>query len=51
MRTLTGTPTIPLTALIADTIAVHGLRWAVAYYTKRLPRDQARVLLVGAYCV
>ena len=32
-----GTPDIPFTALIADTILAHGTGWAWRYYAKRLP--------------
>lgn len=49
MKTLTGTPAWPLTAMIADTIAAHGLAWAVAYYYARMPAWQARILIRSAY--
>jgi hypothetical protein len=44
-----GTPTIPFSALVADTIACHGLTWAMAYYAKRLPRHELRVFMRAAY--
>lgn len=30
-----GTPEIPFTALVADTIRAHGRGWARAYYLRR----------------
>lgn len=30
-----GTPTIPFSALVADTIAAHGLTWAAKHYSRR----------------
>ena len=44
-----GSEAYPLVQQIADGIAVHGLRWAVRHYAKRLPQWQARVLLRSAY--
>lgn len=38
----------PLTAQIADTIATHGLAWAVRHYAKRMPAWQLRVFMRGA---
>jgi hypothetical protein len=43
-----GTPAIPFTSLIRDTIATHGLEWAVRYYYKRLPMREARLFLRSA---
>ena len=43
-----GTTHYPLTEQIRDTIAVHGLNWSLAYYAKRLPRAQLRILVRGA---
>lgn len=45
-----GTTHYPLTEQIRDTIDAHGLAWALAYYAKRIPRAQLRVLMVGAHC-
>lgn len=47
---MSGSTRYPLTAQMRDTIDAHGLAWAVRYYAKRLPREQLRVLLVGAHC-
>jgi hypothetical protein len=44
-----GTPRIPFSSLVADTIACHGLQWAVTYYAKRLPRHELRVFMRAAY--
>lgn len=49
-RYLKGSEFYPLTERIADTIAVHGLSFAVRYYMANLPRAEARLLLIGAYC-
>lgn len=49
-RYLRGSVDYPMTERMADTIRVHGLAWAVRYYTKRLPAGTARLLLIGAYC-
>lgn len=49
-RYLRGTVAYPMTERMADTIRVHGLAWAVRYYTKRLPLPDARLLLRIAYC-
>lgn len=44
-----GAGTIRLTALIADTIATHGLQWAVAHYARGLAPWEMRVLFRSAY--
>lgn len=49
MTTYTGTPDFPLTAMIRDTIDIHGLRFAVRYYSKKFTPLQMRVLFRGAY--
>lgn len=49
-RELCGTVDYPLTDRIRDGIAVHGLSWAVRYYSARLPRRDARLMLRFAYC-
>ena len=43
-----GTLTITMTELIRDTIEVHGLAWAIAYYYKRMPVWEARTMLRAA---
>ena len=30
-----GTPTVPFSSLLLDTIAAHGTAWAFAYYARR----------------
>jgi hypothetical protein len=47
--TVRGTPQIPLTTLMADTIATHGLTWSMTYYAKRIPLRELRVLMRSAY--
>jgi hypothetical protein len=47
-RTMHGTPTLPFTTLVRDTINAHGLTWAVAYYYKRLPAREARFFIRAA---
>ena len=49
MRSFSGSTVFPLTAMMADTIRVHGLRFAVRYYSKKIPAFQLRVLLRAAY--
>lgn len=50
-KVMTGTLVYPLTEQIRDTIAAHGLRWAVQYYYKRI-KDvvQFRLFMIAAYC-
>lgn len=48
-RHLHGAIGVPFVELIRDTIATHGLPWAVDYYTARLPRWEARFWLRLAY--
>ena len=48
MTTYTGSLSVPLTSLIADTITVHGLHFAVRFYAKRIPQFELRVLMRGA---
>lgn len=43
-----GTPTIPFTSLMRDTIDTHGLRWAMTYYAKRLAPWELRVFMRAA---
>lgn len=43
-----GCTAYPLTEQIVDTIKVHGLSWSLAYYAKRIPRAELRVLVRGA---
>lgn len=38
----------PLTTQIRDTIAAHGLAWAVRHYASRMPTWQLRVFMRGA---
>lgn len=38
-----------LTEQIRDTIATHGLRWAMAYYSERMTTLELRVFMRGAY--
>lgn len=47
---MSGTQSYPLVAQIRDTIAVHGLAWAVRHYAKRIPRAEFRLFMVSAYC-
>jgi hypothetical protein len=41
-------PDWTFTEMVRDTIATHGLRWAVAYYYKKLPAWEARFFLRAA---
>lgn len=45
MPSLHGTPTITFLDLVRDTIQTRGLRWAVEYYSQRLPAWQARFFI------
>lgn len=45
---MSGTTAYPLTEQIRDTISVHGLSWSLAYYSKRIPRAELRILVRGA---
>lgn len=40
---------VRFTELVRDTIATHGLHFAVAYYYKRLPKWEARLFLISAH--
>lgn len=42
---MSGAGNVRFLALVRDTIATHGLAWSVAYYTKRMPRWEARFWL------
>lgn len=44
-----GAPSIPFVELVRDTIRVHGLKFAVQYYFKRLPAWEARFFITQAY--
>lgn len=44
-----GTPTITFIDLVRDTIRTHGLRWAIAYYAKRMPMWEVRFFVTQAY--
>ena len=47
-----GTPTIPFSTLVADTIEAHGLAWAAAHYAKKgLPLWQFLIFARGAMLV
>lgn len=46
--TTSGRDNVPFTALVADTIATHGLTWACRYYYKRLPAWEARFFIRAA---
>lgn len=39
---------VPFTAMVADTIQTHGLRWAVEYYYSKLPAWEARFFIRAA---
>lgn len=42
--TMQGTPTIPFSSLIGDTINTHGIPWAWTYYSKRgMSRQEFRL--------
>lgn len=43
-----GTTSIRFIDLVRDTIAVHGLAWAVRYYYRRMPAWEARFWLTQA---
>lgn len=45
---LQGTPSYPMTERIRDTIEVHGIDWAIHYYSRRMPMQDLRVLLASA---
>ena len=47
--TTRGIDHIRFTDLVRDTIATHGLQWAMAYYAKRLPVWELRVFMRAAY--
>ena len=48
--TTAGAGNIRFTDLVRDTIAAHGLRWAVTYYARRLSPIELRIFLRVAYC-
>ena len=47
---MSGCQSIRFLDLVRDTIAEHGLAFAVRYYTRRMPRWEARFWLTQAYC-
>jgi hypothetical protein len=49
MSAYRGTLAYPLTSAIRDTIAEHGLSWALRFYAKRLQPWELRVLFRSAY--
>jgi hypothetical protein len=50
MTTMRGTPTVPFSSLIADTIATHGMLWAWRYYSKHgMSRQEFRLWAKLAY--
>lgn len=44
-----GNLTIHFSSLVADTISVHGLEFAVRYYFARLPKFEARFFVQQAF--
>lgn len=44
-----GSGSIRFSAMVADTISVHGLEFAVRYYFARLPKYEARFFIMQAY--
>lgn len=42
---MNGSIAYPLSERIADGIRVHGMRWAVIYYSKRMGRIELRVFM------
>lgn len=42
---MSGTLNIPFIDLVRDTIATHGLRFAVEYYSRRMAQWEARFWL------
>jgi len=42
---MSGSTIFPLVDQIRDTIRVHGLHWAVQYYSRRLPVWECRFFL------
>lgn len=45
MQTLKGSPVVPFSWMVQDTIREHGLRWAVEFYCVRhnLPSHEFRI--------
>lgn len=48
MAAMHGNGEVTFLAMVRDTIAVHGLAWAVRYYGKRLPRWELRFWMRAA---
>lgn len=46
---MSGSPMVTFIALVQDGIRTHGLQWAVTYYSKRMPRWEARFFITQAY--
>lgn len=46
-----GCGDVTFLAMVRDTIAVHGVAWAVRYYAKRMPAWEVRFWMRAAYCV
>jgi hypothetical protein len=42
---------VPFIELVRDTIDTHGIRWALAYYSARMPQWEARFWMKSALAV
>lgn len=50
MRTMQGTPAVPFSSLIGDTINTHGIPWAWSYYSKRgMSQKEFRLWVKSTY--
>lgn len=50
MRTMIGSPAVPFSTLIGDTINNHGIRWAWNYYSKRgMTQKEFRIWAKSTY--
>jgi hypothetical protein len=49
MKTYSGCPDVPFTSLVRDTITVHGLQFAMRYYSRKISGLQLRVIMRSAY--
>lgn len=50
MSQVRGSTVYPLIEQIRDTIEVHGLRWAMTYYYRRMSPTEFRFFMRVAYC-
>ena len=51
MTSTRGSLAFPFADMVRDTIQVHGLQWALAYYSQRIPAWELRFFVRAALAI